>query len=301
MPFTLAHPAAALSLRKLLGRLGAADALAIGAMVPDLPYFLPLGVTGAQSHGVGGLFWFCLPAGLVAWAAGRALVRPFVLALAPRCVAARLGPARPAAWSPRKLAGVAVSLLVAALTHIVWDSFTHGTGAAVAALPALRRPVALFPGYTPFVFTILQHGSTVVGLGVLAFWGSRWFLDSEPEVRGTARPLHTSVRVLLVLAWATSSALAGGLVLWARLGNGETLFRVLQNHLGRAIFSAGTVFLTTFMASALAWRAWTARLATPSAAPPREAAQHEAPGPAGPGCPTDWERSAKRDARGGEG
>jgi hypothetical protein len=61
------------------------------------------------------------------------------------------------------------------------------------------------------------------------------------------------------VAFVLSSSAAGFLVLWARLSSGEGTFRVLQNNLGRAVFSAGTVFLTLFMLTALAWRAWQSR------------------------------------------
>jgi hypothetical protein len=91
---TLAHPAVALPLRRLLGPLGLTSALAVGSMIPDLAYFLPLGVSGAQSHSVRGLFWFCLPAGVLGWVAYRVVVRPFVLQLVPDAVALRVRPAK---------------------------------------------------------------------------------------------------------------------------------------------------------------------------------------------------------------
>jgi hypothetical protein len=229
-------------------------------MIPDLAYFLPLGVSGSRSHSLGGLFWFCLPAGVAAWAVYHVLVRPFVVAVAPTSVAARLGPGRPVAWSRRIVVRVVVSTIVAASTHILWDSFTHSTGAAVQAIAVLRHPVPLFPGYTPFVFTMLQHSSSIVGLSLVAIWGMRWFLRTQPSGQASAHTLHTPVRAALIIVWVVSSFIAGGLVLWARLSMGEAPFSVLKDNLGRAIFSSGTVFLTAFMASAVAWRTWATRL-----------------------------------------
>lgn len=49
MPFTLAHPAAAVPLRRRLGRYGTLSLLLIGSMARDLAYFLPVGVSRAQS------------------------------------------------------------------------------------------------------------------------------------------------------------------------------------------------------------------------------------------------------------
>jgi len=59
-----------------------------------------------------------------------------------------------------------------------------------------------------------------------------------------------------VVAVALPGAAAGLLVLWARFSGREWTFRILQDNLGRAIFSAGAVFLTVFMLAALVWQAW---------------------------------------------
>jgi hypothetical protein len=50
VPFTLAHPAAAVPLLRPLGRRGLLSALVIGSMAPDLWYFVPFDVTRADSH-----------------------------------------------------------------------------------------------------------------------------------------------------------------------------------------------------------------------------------------------------------
>ena len=41
MPVTIAHPIAAIPLRRPLGRLGVLSALVIGSITPDVPFFLP--------------------------------------------------------------------------------------------------------------------------------------------------------------------------------------------------------------------------------------------------------------------
>jgi hypothetical protein len=107
-------------------------------MIPDLAYFLPLGVSGAQSHSVRGLFWFCLPAGVLGCVAYRVVVRPFVLQLVPDAVARRVRPGNAMDWTPLALLPIGVSVLLAAATHVVWDSFTHSMGFVVQALPVLR-------------------------------------------------------------------------------------------------------------------------------------------------------------------
>src|SRR5437588_497357 len=60
MPFTLAHPAAILPLRGL--RYLRTAPLIIGAMIPDLPYYVParFGHFGPETHSVTGSFTTCM-------------------------------------------------------------------------------------------------------------------------------------------------------------------------------------------------------------------------------------------------
>jgi len=222
-------------------------------MIPDLPYFLPLGVTRVQSHSLPGLFWFCLPAGLVAWSAYRVILRPFAIALLPAGVARRLAPRLPP-FSTADVSAAGVSVLVGAVTHVAWDSFTHGSGVAVQALPALRVPVRLFDGYMPRVFTLLQHVSTVLGLSLLAFWGVRWYRNAKADRPPYSRPLPTWLRGVTLMAMFLPSMAAGLLVIWPRLSGAESSFQALQQAIRWAALSAGRVFLMMLMLISLAWR-----------------------------------------------
>jgi uncharacterized protein DUF4184 len=254
MPFTLAHPAAALPLRSRLRSLGCASALAVGSMVPDLPYFLPLGIDGPESHSAAGILWFGLPAGLAAWLVYVFLVRPFALALLPVSILRRLdAPSSRPVVSRRALAAVAVSAVVGATTHVVWDSFTHASGAGVDIFPVLRTPVRLFDGYAPEVFTLLQHASSLAGLALLAVWAVRWYRRTTPTGTPTATPLPLSLRTLAAAAVVLPTAATALLVLWWRLpDDGDGDLRIFQQSVGQAIFSAGTVFLVMVMLTALA-------------------------------------------------
>lgn len=198
MPFTLAHPAAVLPLMR---RPFEGLALVCGAMAPDVPYFIratPLEVT-AQSwyepftnatttHSVAGLVpvTLLLAAGLylvlraaarpVAWLAHGRWDAPATPAASPHPAdgAARLGAGR-WAWVP-------VSLLVGALTHLVWDSATSSDGVLATRIDAVNETVA---GDMTWIH-LSQHASTAIGLTVLAvvLWRRRRSLQSDdPAVR----------------------------------------------------------------------------------------------------------------------
>lgn len=218
MPLTPAHAAAVVPLWRLLGSRAVLSALVIGSMTPDFAYFLPLGVRRAESHSLAGLAWFVLPVGLATYLVFHLLVKTPVVALLPAAVRDRLtarrlaAPALPAAAWPT----VFLSLLLGALTHLIWDSFTHAGAAGVRAFPILATRLGTVSGYEVFVFKLLQHGSTVAGLCLLGFWLARWLRSISPPAMPPAPPLRGGARAALVvviigalLAGAAHGAMAG--------------------------------------------------------------------------------------------
>ena len=182
MPFTLAHPVAAIPLRSLMGNAGVLSALIVGSVTPDLPYFLPLGVDRIDSHSPAGLLWFCLPAGLALYLLFHAALRPALTFLVPAALRNRLPVLPDKTWLPRApLAAVFASLLAGATTHIAWDSFTHADGLLVRTLPILGVSLLEVDGYRVYVYKLLQHGSSLAGMAILAWWGWRWLVHARPR------------------------------------------------------------------------------------------------------------------------
>ena len=145
MPYPFAHPAAVLPLPRIMGRFAAPSALAIGSIAPDLWYFAPL-VHREDSHSIGGLFWFCLPAGLTAYLFFHLVLKqPLIALLSPRLGSFSHPGVPPAPWY-----AVVVSLLAGSLTHLAWDALTHLDG-----------------------HRWLQHASTIAGTAILAWWSWR--------------------------------------------------------------------------------------------------------------------------------
>ena len=95
VPLTIAHPVAAIPLRRPLGRMGVLAALVIGSITPDVPLFLPLPLGRNATHSAIGLLWFCLPVGVLAYLLyDRVLDRP-LRALMPEALQRRLAAGRP--------------------------------------------------------------------------------------------------------------------------------------------------------------------------------------------------------------
>jgi hypothetical protein len=174
VPFTLAHIAAVVPLSRSHRALRLAP-LAIGSMAPDFEYFLLQSQAGTFGHTLPGLVLFGVPAGLAALWLFERVLRPAALALLPPETERALAPrAEPVAfWPPPRLAWLAVLILLGALTHVAWDSCTHAHGWTVRQVPALRASLLTWAGADLRVFKVLQHGSTLAGLALLAFWSAR--------------------------------------------------------------------------------------------------------------------------------
>lgn len=254
MPVTPAHPAAALPLRGLLGRLGSASALVIGSMTPDLAYFLPFSVPRSTSHSLAGLLYFCLPAGLGLWATYRVLLCPLFAAMLPQAISRRLRVSGPLGWSLADCVAAAVSVLVGAVTHLAWDSFTHASGAAVGALPVLRARIPVAGFYHPHLYKVLQHASSIVGLAVLAAMAARWYVRAPIGPADDSRVVPLRLKLLMFATLLLPSAVVALGVLALQLGGDGGISRSLRQSVGHAVFAAGTVLLMSFILAAFVWR-----------------------------------------------
>jgi hypothetical protein len=219
MPFTPSHAVVALPfVRTPL----VPAAIAVGAMTPDLPLFVRgFGLQYTLTHD---LRWLPLTllialALLLVW---RCVLRPAVRELSPQWLAARLpprwdGPARAALRetfpSGRGVLLLVISLALGVASHVLWDLFTHEGRWGTRILPFLDAQWGPMTGYK-----WLQHGSSAIGLAILAVWAILW-LRKRSAASPVVRVLPAAVRwawwlslpVVMVVAWALGLAAYGPL------------------------------------------------------------------------------------------
>lgn len=207
MPFTLAHPAAVLPLRRL--RLMRTVPLFIGAMAPDVPYYLPWLIAKhipQTTHTALGSLTLDLPIGMLLLFVVWLLRAPLAAPLWPDGEAKLLTALERFGSRPRNWALAPLSILIGIWTHLAWDSCTHADGWIVSRIPALSAPVSFF-SYTGELCHVLQYVCSVFGLAVLAIW---FMLLPTP-----ARPSHDDERTAggpaLLVALLAAAAVAGGL------------------------------------------------------------------------------------------
>ena len=170
MPFTVSHIAAVLPGYRSLTRARVFTAAVIGSMVPDFGLLLPGSFARWQTHGLSGAVHV-----LSAGGADRVLAH---------AAADQAGGARGAAGRgvPAAACGVsagvdrgsfsawlyaAAALLLGAVTHLIWDAFTHENARGVRMFPLLTDYGPEMAGHPLHLYRWLQYGSSLLGLAVV--------------------------------------------------------------------------------------------------------------------------------------
>jgi hypothetical protein len=158
------------------------SALVVGSLAPDFRYFFNLAPRGHFGHSLKGVFVFCLPVGLAVLWIFQTLMKLPLISLAPKSHQQRLITlARPFRWGGAgRFSLIVASILLGSISHLAWDAFTHDRGLVVRNVPDLRVPLEEFGTHRP-LYNVLQHGSSLLGLAVLALWYWRWFKRTSPQ------------------------------------------------------------------------------------------------------------------------
>jgi hypothetical protein len=215
MPFTVSHAAAVLPFTRPLARWRLLSAAIIGSMVPDFGLLLPWRPPRIETHSAIGLLTFCLPVGLATFWIFQQLIKEPILAVLPDAAYARWR----AFSAPADLGSLkqwvlgALGVVAGAVTHLVWDGFTHEGARGVRMIPALDDPIVDFAGHRLVGARLLQDVSSLVGLAIVLAIVAYGLRRGDPREAVPVRSLRASERYVWVLAYALVSALLSGLFL----------------------------------------------------------------------------------------
>jgi Domain of unknown function (DUF4184) len=219
MPFTVAHAAAALPLRRLNL---VWSAFLVGSMAPDLPYVIGSVEYRALGHNFPGVVMFTLPMSFVLlWLFHCAIKKP-VAGLLPISMQQRLGNqlGEFRFGGARRILAVAWSIILGIATHLLWDSFTHAYTWPWEHLVWLQSwfkfPVV---GWMA-TYGLLQYASTLLGLLAMVGWVFLWYRNTAPHISTTSGPRIRSRFSLAVIMFAI--AVAAGIVRAAMLASAST-------------------------------------------------------------------------------
>jgi hypothetical protein len=170
VPWTFAHPALILPLKKVFPKQLYFLGLVVGSIVPDLGYYMGLWSLSSFAHTLKGVVCVCLPFGLfmvyVLYLAG-----PYIAILLP-------DPHRTAFLGFVKIEDrlevksacfLLIAIILGSLSHLLWDSFTHASGAIVKSSELLQAEIIKVGTLHIYGYTLMQHLSSFVGVAIL-FW-----------------------------------------------------------------------------------------------------------------------------------
>src|SRR5579859_7052961 len=208
MPFTISHAAAVLPFSRLLARWRLLSAAVIGSMVPDFGWFMPWRPARFETHSADALLTFCLPVGLVAYWLFQLVIRAPLLELLPTAAFVRWhGSSAPADYkSLKQWVLAACGVLVGAVTHLVWDAFTHEGARGLKLLPSLEDSAFEFNGHRLAGLRLLQDANSLIGLIIvtgIVLYGLRPGRAGAPVPR---RRLERGERAIWLATFALTAA-----------------------------------------------------------------------------------------------
>ena len=224
MPFTISHAAVVLPFSRLLARRRLLSAVVIGTMVPDFGLFFPWRVHRFESHSALGLLTFCVPVGLFTYWVFQYVIKTPLMEVLPDGAAARWRPFSSPADIARVLQWVsaAIGVLAGAVTHLVWDAFTHEGARGVRMIPWLEDPSVEIGNHHLAGVRLLQDGSSLLGLAIVL--GFVWYGlrrgRAAPAVNASQPPLARVLSAAERRTWVLAYVLAGVMLsaawlLWA--------------------------------------------------------------------------------------
>jgi Domain of unknown function (DUF4184) len=240
VPFTFSHPIAVVPLaRSPL----VFSALVVGSLSPDFEYFLLFATTSIISHSWLGILVFCLPAGLVVLWLWHYLLKDFLVELLPDAHYQRLRPVcRPFSFFPAsRFLLIALSIVIGAATHFLWDSFTHSYGWGVQNISILNTIVLQTSFYTLRFFRVLQHGSTLLGLTALAILYVRWYQRAKPQGSDNTRCLSAKARLRIIVVAIIIAASVALTCAWAISPPMESFYAFRKFVVKNAVVGMGTL------------------------------------------------------------
>jgi len=210
VPFTFAHPAAAVPFRRCGLIL---SALVVGAIAPDLEYFIWLQPHGRFGHYMPGLLLFTFPAAFLVLWLFHGCVKRGLAALLPVAAQRRLEPylGSFSFGGARRFALITASIAIGIGTHLLWDMFTHRDTIAHGHWTWLHAMIALPAVGSRPAYKVLQYFSSVLGCALLAGWLWQWWLRT-PASATPVRAEWPAAGRSAILATVAALPVVGALV-----------------------------------------------------------------------------------------
>ena len=188
-----------------------------------------------------------LAAGLTVYLIWRVLLSAPTRDLLPDAWRCRVRPVIRPQPGLRALAAVSLAVMLGTATHVFWDAFTHRDRWGVDALPRIFYAPITLPGDRAVpLYKLLQHGSSVIGLPLLAAWAALSLWRRPPVDPHSAPTAPIALRRTTVICLALLPVVASASALMNHDAN-------LAWRLHHAATRSGATIATTLLMYAMAW------------------------------------------------
>lgn len=103
------------------------------------------------------------------------------------------------------------SILLGIATHLAWDSFTHPNTWPYRHWSILSQPFHVPIAGAIQLYKVFQHGSTIIGIGVLSIWLVFCYRATEPSGHLVSNPA-SPMRKIRTVGCVLTLAFVGGIV-----------------------------------------------------------------------------------------
>ncbi|MDB6083485.1 MAG: hypothetical protein JWN43_1366 [Gammaproteobacteria bacterium] len=218
MPFTISHVAAVLPFSRPLARWRLLSATIVGSMVPDFGFLMPWRPARIETHSAMSLLTFCLPVGLATFWMFQLLIKTAIMEILPDAAYARwhrfAAPANIGSITQWVLA--ACGVLAGAVTHLVWDAFTHEGARGVRMIPVLDDTIVYIGGHHLIGARLLQDASSLAGLVIVLAVVVYGLRPGHAGKERCTRMLPAGERYIWISAYAAMTLLLAGFFFVAR-------------------------------------------------------------------------------------
>jgi hypothetical protein len=173
-----------------------------------------------ETHSAVALFTFCLPAGLLTYWVFERLIKTPVVEVLPQGAYSR--------WHPYATEGdfrslrqwllAALGILAGALSHLIWDGFTHEGGRGVRMFPVLDDSIIdIGRRHVPAIYVMQDLGSLIGLAAVLAMVGYALRRGTQSPAPRRLVPGKERIEWIVIYSGA-AIVLSTAFYIWPRLG-----------------------------------------------------------------------------------